>query len=149
MLLTQYRKPSVDGVTVSKMFLGAEFLYYVIEDEVREKPGVSVANWKVPGKTAIPAGKYEIVLQDSVRFGPGTPTLLNVPGFTHIRIHSGNSEKDTEGCLIIGLELDSSGKRIKAGTTRPAVLALKALLNKYYIKGERVWIDISQPALEA
>lgn len=58
---------------------------------------------KVKGATAIPVGTYRVHLYDSPKHGPDTPELLNVPGFQHIQIHSGNRPEDTEGCLLIGL----------------------------------------------
>jgi len=57
---------------------------------------------KVYGKTCIPNGTYTVVLSYSNRFKRILPELLNVPHFLGIRIHSGNSSKDTEGCLLLG-----------------------------------------------
>ena len=56
---------------------------------------------KIKGKTAIPAGKYEVVVTMSNRFKRLMPLLLDVEGFDGIRIHGGNSHDDTDGCLLI------------------------------------------------
>ena len=59
---------------------------------------------KTPGKTAIPAGKYRVVLSYSARFRQVLPELLDVEQFTAIRCHGGNTAKDTEGCVLVGME---------------------------------------------
>ena len=69
---------------------------YVLEDKVRE------AGVKVYGETAIPAGEYKVVVNFSNHMKKQLPQILNVPGFEGIRIHSGNTDKDTEGCLLVG-----------------------------------------------
>jgi hypothetical protein len=103
------------------------FFCFTLEDKVREIDGVPVEKWKIKGETAIPKGVYELVLEDSPKFGPETPTLKNVPGFTGVRIHSGNTAADTAGCIIVGFRLDDRGL-IFPGTTRPAVAELKRRL---------------------
>lgn len=75
--------------------MGGMFLGYVLEDPVRDV--------KIPGKTAIPYGRYRIILSLSARFRQIMFELVDVPGFTGIRIHTGNKATDTEGCLITGL----------------------------------------------
>lgn len=118
-----------DNITTGQLYLNGEFLMFTLEDKVREKPGVPVQSWKVHGETAIPTGIYRVELEDSPRFGPDTPTLRNVPGFSYIRIHAGNTEKDTEGCIIVGYKVREDGIIIP-GTSKPAVNDLKALIRR-------------------
>lgn len=118
------------------------FLMHTLEDAVREVAGKPVSDWKVSGKTAIPSGRYRITLESSPKFGPETITINNVPGFSYIRMHSGNTEEDSEGCPILGYELDGIG-RIVPGTTRSAVMNLKRVIKEAMItRNEQVWITI-------
>jgi hypothetical protein len=57
---------------------------------------------KQVGKTCIPRGTYKVILSKSGRFGDNCPEILDVPGFTHIRIHPLNYEHETEGCIGVG-----------------------------------------------
>lgn len=139
MLLTMKREPSVGGATLSKLYAGDSFVCDILEDEVRELPGVPVEEWKIHGVTAIPAGTYLITFENSGRFGPETMTLRDVPGYKYIRIHGGNRSTDTEGCLL-------PGSRNSANTVTMSQAALKTL--KYLVaaamkRGETVRIKIA------
>ena len=105
---------------------------------MREQVGKPVKDWKVWGETAIPTGKYQLVFETSKKFGPQTLTLLNVPGFEAIRIHSGNTEEDTEGCLIVGYQLTATNI-IRPGSTRPCLKDLKEKVTELDIR----WLTIS------
>lgn len=138
MKFTLQRGQSKHGVTLSRLNLGEKFICDVLEDEVREVKGQSVDQWKVHGKTAIPAGTYEIVAQDSPRFGPDTLTLLNVPGFKYIRVHAGNSAEDTEGCLLPGIRMSET----RVASSRAALAHIRELVLPALQRGESVHIEI-------
>jgi len=90
------------------------FFGYCCEDVDRRVEEDSAL--KVKGKTAIPIGRYKLRLYDSPKHGPKTPELIDVPGFQHIQIHSGNSQLDTEGCLLFGMQRDAAtGRVIRSG----------------------------------
>ena len=90
------RKEFTENSTIGDFFIDNTFFSYVLEDMIRE-PSV-----KVPGKTAIPEGRYQVIIDQSNRFKRAMPHVLNVPGFEGIRIHAGNTDKDTEGCPLLG-----------------------------------------------
>lgn len=69
---------------------------YTIEDVVRP-----AGSPKVHGKTAIPAGVYEVKAHPSPRFKKTLPWLQNVPGFSYILAHGGNTSEDSSGCIIV------------------------------------------------
>ena len=97
------------GILAASFTLGTLFAggasYYTVEDTVRPLSDCTstTCTGKINGKTAIPAGVYEIRDTYSPRFGKNMLELIGVPGFQGVRIHSGNSADDTEGCLILGL----------------------------------------------
>ena len=90
------RKVFSDHSTIGEFFINEQFHCYTLEDIVRPD-GI-----KVYGETAIPAGRYEVLVNVSARFKRDMPLLLNVPGFEGVRIHSGNTAADTHGCILVG-----------------------------------------------
>ena len=147
MKLTLNRRPSVGGATIGELMLDGARLVYTLEDEIREHPGVPVGNWKIRGATAIPAGNYRVTLEDSPRFGPGTLTINNVPGFTGVRMHAGNDTEQTEGCPLLGLRVTAT--TIVGGTSRPAVTIVQQHVRAAIASGQQVWIDINNPTAVA
>lgn len=141
--ITVFRVRFHETRTVGQLYIDGQFFCFTLEDKVREVKGKPVKDWKVQDETAIPEGKYRIVLENSKKFGPDTITLRNVPDFTSIRIHSGNTEYHTEGCIILGYRLNHDGT-IKFGTTRPAVRDLKEKIKKALQKGQKVYITIAK-----
>jgi len=125
-LLRQLYNPSwTEGIFVVN---DARFCY-MLEDVVRPKGAV-----KVPGKTAIPAGRYEVVVNFSNRFQRQMILLLNVPGFDGIRAHGGNTAVDTDGCLLCAYNRVSPG--VIQGTAEKEVTAafLAHSMEKNYIE---------------
>ena len=82
--------------TIGVLSVNNNYVCDTLEDKVR------VDGEKVYAETAIPTGTYTLVLSYSNRFKKVMPEILNVPNFSGIRIHCGNSSKDTEGCLLVG-----------------------------------------------
>jgi hypothetical protein len=81
-------------------------LFWTLEDTDRglhsQMSDEEIKAIKVPHLTAIPYGRYEIIISLSPRFGVEMPELLSVKGFTGIRIHPGNYPRDTDGCILPG-----------------------------------------------
>ena len=82
--------------TIGELSVNNNYVCDTLEDKVR------VDGEKVYAETAIPTGTYTLVLSYSNKFKKVMPEILNVPNFSGIRIHCGNSSKDTEGCLLVG-----------------------------------------------
>jgi len=97
--------------TIGKLYINSEYFCDTIEDVVRPLPdhcpytskGLDcMCDEKKYGLTAIPAGTYKCVYNHSNRFNKELILLLGVPHFKGVRIHSGNTELDSSGCIILG-----------------------------------------------
>lgn len=100
-----------DKYTISKLYIDGKYYCDTIEDTVRDLPlecpytsrGQSCrCNEKIYSETAIPAGTYKVIVTMSNKFGRELPLLVDVPHFLGIRIHRGNTSKDSSGCIIVG-----------------------------------------------
>jgi hypothetical protein len=142
MELTLIRNPEpTKDYTAGKLFIDDQFAFFTLEDEVREVFGKPVKAWKVYGETAIPRGRYRVILTKSPRFGRLLPEVLGVPGFQAIRIHAGNTAKNTEGCILVG-NADGNSKDSWLGNSRAAENALVATLNPVLRIGQQVWLTV-------
>jgi hypothetical protein len=146
MVLSIIRKPSEKGATLSTWYVDGKYQCVGCEDVVR---GPSEA--KVYGKTAIPAGTYKVIVTMSTRFKRLLPLLVNMPGgrilfgdklidTCGVRIHSGNTPEDTEGCLLPGTRFGADGRSVDA--SRVAFEALFAKINAALAGGEKVTLTI-------
>lgn len=115
-------------------------VYFSVEDTVRPLTDCTKTTCvgKINGQTAIPAGTYEIKDTYSPKYGRKVLELQNVPGFQGIRIHSGNTVDDTEGCLILGLARTSEG----VARSREAMAKFNEQVRAILATGERVYITI-------
>ena len=147
------RGPSNAECTIGQLTINGTEECWILEDPVRP-PGV----W-IGGATAIPAGRYKVVLTVSERAQRGTlwcpaketwpndkskwvlPLLVDIPGHQGIRIHAGNRAADTVGCLITGQE---RGENVVSGS-RPALIAVMAALEAAQNGGEACWLTILDP----
>ncbi|MGE4163859.1 MAG: DUF5675 family protein [Vicinamibacterales bacterium] len=141
------RDPTEVYSTFGALRLDGRRLCFTLEDAIREVAGVPVDQWKVPGKTAIPAGRYPLTLVNSPRFGPATFSLLGVPGFDLIRIHAGNSHGDTEGCILVGQAklvdpMTDGGDLLRS---KAALADLKTLLVPRLRGGESAFLTVRNP----
>lgn len=127
--------------TIGKMYIDGEYFCDTLEDRVRDinKNGkFDNGEVKVAGETAIPYGRYQVVVTMSPKFKRELPRLLNVPNFEGILIHRGNTDKDSAGCLLLG-ENKVKGKVINS---TPYEQKLVSILKDVQNKGEEIWITI-------
>lgn len=135
------REPSVAGTTFGVVFVDGRFFSFSLEDEIRERPGVPVSQWKVPGHSAIPAGLYELTITPSARFKRDLPLLLNVTGFDGIRFHPGNTHADTAGCVLLGAQREG----VALVRSRQACDDFQDYLAASLQAGKRAWCLIENP----
>jgi hypothetical protein len=133
MELKVIRDTFTEHSTIGKMYVDESYYCFTLEDMVRES-GV-----KVPGLTAIPEGRYKVIIDQSARFKRAMPHILDVPGFEGIRIHAGNRSKDTEGCILVGFSKSENS----IGASK---LAFNQFFDKLYmaLRKEECWITIER-----
>ena len=122
-----------DTYTVGELFVDNRDECFVLEDVVRP------LGEKVQNETAIPAGIYKVVIDFSEHFQKELPHILNVPMFEGVRIHSGNTSRDTEGCLLVGSVW--TGKDEVLGS-RKAFVHLFPQLKEAFDKKEEILLEI-------
>ena len=139
------RKYFTQNSTVSDLSVDGVFFCNVLEDVDRaldSQMGKERIGWlKQYGKTAIPYGRYEVIISYSNRFKKYLPLLVNVPGYDGIRIHPGNYHTDTEGCLLPGTYSPSVPDFV--GKSKVAFDSLMSVL-KDAEKKEKIFITVTK-----
>lgn len=106
MRITLVRIANRPTYCIGKLYVDGKYFCDTIEDTDRglsdEMDEKDILKQKIKGQTAIPTGIYHIYLTYSPKYKKIMPLIANVKGYQGIRIHSGNTSKDTEGCLILG-----------------------------------------------
>ena len=147
------RKWKKQSYTISNLTIDGKWFCNVLEDKDRSlDSSMSIAKireLKKPSITAIPRGTYEITLDIiSPKYSTNSfykqvcngkvPRLLNVKGFEGILIHAGNTDKDSDGCLLVGLN-KVKGQVVNS---RETFKELYKLLKDKHDKGEKITIKI-------
>jgi hypothetical protein len=108
MKLKIVRNPSrsTEKSTEGRLYIDDVQACFTLEDRDRflETAGCAA---KVYGETCIARGNYQVKIDYSPHFGKDMPHILELDGsevkcFSGIRIHSGNTDRDTEGCVLLG-----------------------------------------------
>lgn len=137
LLLTRdLKKCAGKKYTEGRLSVNGTYLCDTLEPQWRD------IGWGRPGKkvnrrTAIPAGRYAVVMTKSPKFGRWLPLLLNVPQFTGIRMHEGNTVEDTAGCILLG-------KKIHEGMLCDSRCWMRRLMEVLDARpaGEPLWITV-------
>jgi hypothetical protein len=140
MELTLIRKHFGDKYTIGKLSIDQVYTCDAMEDVVRDLNDINhdgdfdeEGEGKIYGKTAIPCGRYKIIVNLSRKLKRRLPLLLNVPGFSGIRIHGGKNETWSEGCILVG-ENKIKGGLINYGYWETRIVQLMdAAKNNIYI----------------
>lgn len=133
MNVTLLRRYFYEDCTIGELYVDGddERVCWTLEDRARD--GV-----KVSGQTAIPTGRYKIIVTPSQRFKTLLPLLLDVPGFTGVRIHAGNTAADTEGCIVVGQAVNGRALLRSRAACTPLIASIQTALDHQ----ETVWITI-------
>ena len=138
------RKYRNNNYCIDKLYINNEYFSDALEDPDRGLTDTmsleEIKKIKIKGNTCIPYGTYNVTITYSPRFKKNLPLINNVKGFDGIRIHSGNTPQDTEGCLLLGLN------KVKGRVVDSKVTVNKFIdiVQKALNKGEKVTITITK-----
>lgn len=152
MELLLHRKYKLPTYSIGKLYVDSEYFSDTLEDKDRNLFCGMGLEWikqvKVYGETAIPFGRYKITLEKSPKYskkpkfveltGGLMPYINNVPAWTGCLIHSGNTNKDTLGCILVG-ENKEKGKVINSFSTFKRLWKLLVEANE---RGEEIWLTV-------
>lgn len=134
-----YKKPAY---TIGRLYIDGAYICNTLEDTDRQlrqdMTTLQIRKLKIKGQTAIPTGTYEVTRTYSPRFKRQLPLVNNVPGFDGIRIHSGNTAKDTEGCILPGMNT----RKGMVTDSRKWFLVIDDRIAAALKTGAKVWLKI-------
>ena len=135
MKLLLHRQTFSDKSSVGTFYVNGLKECHTLEDRDRH---LEDGGEKVYGETAIPRGTYKVVITYSNRFKQPMPLLVDVPGFEGIRIHPGNTDQNTEGCILVGVGIGQD----RLYNSRQAYERLFNKLEAAEALGEEIEIEI-------
>lgn len=141
MKLTLTRRFRGEDYTIGTLYIDGERFCDTLEDQDRDANRNGVFDGdekKVAGTTAVPNGTYQVVVNQSPRFGRELPRLLAVPSFEGVLIHRGNTPEDTAGCILVG-ENKVKGRVINS---TPYEVELTCRIKEATAAGETCTIEI-------
>jgi hypothetical protein len=125
------RTQKTNESTVGQLFINGQYFCDTLEDVDRGmKSNMSLAELnaiKIKHETAIPSGKYKVIMSFSPRFKRELPLLLNVPAFQGIRIHQGNTKEHTSGCILVGVYNPKARKNFISNSVSTMARLMKEL----------------------
>ena len=141
---TQFGKDATNGM----LFINGVFECFTLEDEVRDV--------KVYGETAIPEGTYPIEFRKEGGFHQrysaryknahyGMLEIKDIPNFKWVLFHSGNTDENTAGCILVGdtqQDLDVS-KDGFIGASRNAYKKMYDKIAVPMVNGEKVTLRVT------
>lgn len=128
MKLTLHTTHSEDNPTMGHLEIDGKFFAFTLEDQDRflkqSMPVEEINRKKVYGQTCIPSGKYKVQVTMSPRFKRPLPHVMDVKGFVGIRIHRGNIEEDTLGCILVGFSRTDGFQILESKKSEEALIKL-------------------------
>ena len=130
------------------LFVENVHIGYTCEDQ-RQPTGI-----KVQDETCIPSGRYQLKLRDAggmnekykakYPFHRGMLHLQDVPNFTWIYFHIGNTDDHTSGCILVGRS-SYRGKNgeYTVGSSVGMYEELYKLIFAAINSGEEVWVEVT------
>lgn len=139
MKLLSLQRPAVcgDKATIGRLSINGVFQCLTLEDVDRR---LENGGEKIPCQTAIPRGRYRVIIDYSAHFNKSLPHVMDVPGFVGVRIHPGNTDKDTEGCILVG---DQQINDDFISNSRLAFDRLFEILTEALAHGEDIVLEIA------
>ena len=138
MNLELIRKEKYDDRTIGSIYIDGSFECFSLEDCDRE---LEKGEIKILGKTAIPKGRYQIVIDWSDKHRCLMLHILDVPQFKGIRFDIANDPSEIEGCVAVGKEVDYVSKKIVRSSDALRDLSIKILFA--LLQEEGIWLEIT------